>query len=247
MNPIKLSAQLQETLSSYLTTTFDVNRDGKEPKLAAFIRRSFNRPRALFAGPYLELTPPYQTGGTLQTLVKEGAVTPQLLEMSCFKQGKPLPIDAPLYTHQAAAIRKLCHPDDPRNIVVSSGTGSGKTECFLIPIFNDLLLDPSPGVRAVLVYPLNALVNDQLDRLRVLLRDTDITFGRYTSELAWKAERARKDMEKEWKEMEPARQALFNQYPLPNEIIGRDQIQEQGMLPQIGRDALHCHQRHPDK
>ncbi|MCB9431127.1 MAG: DEAD/DEAH box helicase [Ardenticatenaceae bacterium] len=233
MNPIKLSKQLQETLISYLTTTFDVNRDGKEPELARFIQRSFNRPRALFAGPYLELTAPYETAESLQELAKAGVIDPRLLQMPCFKEGRPLPIDASLYTHQAAALRKLCA--EKSNIVVSSGTGSGKTECFLIPILNDLIVDPTPGVRAVLIYPLNALVNDQLDRLRVLLRGTGITFGRYTSELENSAARARKQMEKEWDEMEPARRKLFDdyQYPLPNEIIGRDQIREQEQLPQI--------------
>lgn len=231
MNPIKLSTQLQQTLVSYLTTTFDVNRDGKEEKLAAFIRDSFNRPRALFAGPYLELTVPYQTAVSLQELTQVGVITPKLLQMPCFQEGRPVPINAPLYSHQAKALHKLCVEE--RNMVVSSGTGSGKTECFLIPILHDLLLDPTPGVRAVLIYPLNALVNDQLDRLRLLLRNTNITFGRYTSELEEKAERARKQMEKEWQEMEPARRNLFDQYPLPNEIIGRDQIQEQENLPQI--------------
>jgi len=231
MNPIKLSRQLQDTLVSYLTTTFDVNRDGQEPALAAFIKKSLSEPRSLFAGPYLELTPPYKTAETLEQLAEAGVVSPKLLEMQCFRQGRPLPIDAPLYTHQAAAIRKLCAEE--RNLVVSSGTGSGKTECFLIPILNDLLVDPEPGVRAILVYPLNALVNDQLDRLRVLLRRTGITFGRYTSELEQNSDRARRQMEKEWRDMDPAQKALFDQYPLPNEIIGRDQIQEQGMLPQI--------------
>lgn len=231
MNPIKLSQQLQETLVSYLTTTFDVNRDRKEPALEKFIKDSFNRPRALFAGPYLELTPPYQTAESLEQLAQAGVISPRLLRMDCFRQGRPLPINAPLYTHQAQALRKLCAEN--RNIVVSSGTGSGKTECFLLPILNDLLIDPAPGVRAVLIYPLNALVNDQLDRLRVLLRNSPITFGRYTSELETKADRAAKQMAKEWQEMEPARRALFDQYPLPNEIIGRDQIREEDRLPQI--------------
>lgn len=231
MNPIKLSKQLQAMLVSYLTTTFDVNRDGQEPALAAFIRQSLNRPRALFAGPYLEFTPPYKTAESLTKLVEQGVLAPQLLQMRCFQEGRPLPIDLPLYTHQAAAIRKVCAEN--RNLVVASGTGSGKSESFLIPILNDLMVDPTPGVRAVLIYPLNALVNDQLDRLRVLLRDTEITFGRYTSELEQKADRARDQMKREWRAMEPARYKLFDQYPLPNEIIGRDQIQEQGLLPQI--------------
>lgn len=231
MNPIKISKQLQDTLISYLTTTFDVNRDGQEPDLAKFIEKSFKHPRSLFAGPYLELTPPHKTSETLQQLITEGVLSTKLLEMECFREGRPIPVDAELYTHQAKAFRKLC--SEERNIVVSSGTGSGKTECFLIPILNDLLIDNSDGVRAVLIYPLNALVNDQLDRLRELLRDRpDITFGRYTSELEEKSESARRQMRQEWEQMEPTRQRLFAEYPLPNEIIGRDQIRE-GELPHI--------------
>ena len=230
MNPIKLSQQLQDTLVSYLTTTFDVNRDGQEPALAEFLKQSFTEQHALFAGPYLELTPPYKTAETLQQLAAEGVISPKLLELPCFKQQKPLPVDRPLYTHQAAALRKLCVEN--RNIVVSSGTGSGKTECFLIPILNDLLIDDSPGVRAVLVYPLNALVNDQLDRLRILLRGTGISFGRYTSELEERAETARKQMAQEWHK-DKKLQELFSEYPLPEEIVGRDEIQVQKKLPKI--------------
>lgn len=231
MNPIEISQTLHTAFVSYLATTFDVNRDGQEAALARAIRDSFDRPGALFRGPYLELTPPYETGRTLQQLVAEGIISAQLIDLPCFAAGRPLPPNAPLYTHQEAAIRKLCV--EQRGIVISSGTGSGKTEGFLIPILNDLLLDPSPGVRAVLIYPMNALVNDQLDRLRILLRGTNITFGRYTSELAPKADDAREAMKTEWQQMSPAQQQLLGQYPLRNEIIGRDQIQEQGELPQI--------------
>ncbi len=231
MNPIKLSEQLEQTFNNYLTTTFDVNRDGKEEALAQAIQHSLTRPNALFNGPFLELTPPYQTGATLQDLTQQGVLDPKLLQMDCFQQNKPLPPDAPLYTHQETAIQSLCAEN--RNVVISSGTGSGKTECFLIPILNDLFVDPSPGVRAVLIYPMNALVNDQLDRLRVLLKGTDITFGRYTSELATKAEAAKRAMKEEWKEMSTEDQQFWGEYPLPNEVIGRDQIQKEGILPQI--------------
>lgn len=231
MNPIEVSQTLHDAFVSYLATTFDVNRDGNEELLARAIHRSFTRPGALFRGPYLELTPPYMTGGTLQQLAAEGVISPDLLGLPCFAAGQPLPPDAPLYTHQEAAIRKLCVEQE--SVVISSGTGSGKTEGFLIPILNDLLLDPSPGVRAVLIYPMNALVNDQLDRLRVLLRGTGITFGRYTSELNDQAAKARLAMQAEWQQMSLAQQQLLGEYPLPNEIIGRDQIREQGALPQI--------------
>ena len=76
------------------------------------------------------------------------------------------------YTHQLQAWNLLAQPD-PRSIVVTSGTGSGKTECFMVPILNDLVgqLEQNPsagvleGVQALFVYPLNALINSQRERL----------------------------------------------------------------------------------
>jgi len=215
MNPILLAQQLQHVLVRYLLTTFDVNRDGQEPELAAELKARLSQAGALSRGPYLELTPPYRTGQSLRTLCAEGVLTPDLLSLSCFEQSKPIPADAPLFVHQERAIRKLCV--DGRSIVISSGTGSGKTEGFLIPILDDLLRDPTPGVRALLIYPMNALVNDQLDRLRSLLAGTEITFGRYTSEL--------RATEKE------ARQVLRD--PMPNEVISREEIRTGRKLPQI--------------
>lgn len=216
MNPIELAQKLQAALVSYLTTTFDVNRDGQEPELAAAIEASFNLQGALFNGPYLELTPPYRTRQSLKALCERGVLSEQLLRLECFNRGMPISVDAPLFTHQERAIRKLVI--EQHNVVISSGTGSGKTECFLIPILNDLLSDATPGVRALLIYPMNALVNDQLDRLRSLLAGTDITFGRYTSELMQTEEEALRHAETP---------------PLPNEVICRDHIQSGEKLPQI--------------
>lgn len=74
------------------------------------------------------------------------------------------------FTHQLAAWEQLLAPE-PRSVLVTSGTGSGKTECFLIPILHDLAREsttrgPLIGVRALFLYPLNALINSQRDRLR---------------------------------------------------------------------------------
>lgn len=216
MNPIQITEQLREIIIRYLLTTFDVNRDGQEPALHAALRESFSTDGALFNGPFLELTLPYLSGDNLNKLAKQGVIEYDLLQLDCFKKGKPIWPDTPLYLHQETAIRKLC--SENRNIIVSSGTGSGKTECFLIPILNDLLKDPTPGVRAVIIYPLNALVNDQLERLRDFLAGTEITFGRYTGELPQGKTEALKS---------------FDKPPLPNEVICRDEIQLEGKIPQI--------------
>jgi ATP-dependent helicase YprA (DUF1998 family) len=216
MNPIQITRNLQSALVNYLTTTFDVNRDGSQQELADAMRFAFQAPGALFNGPFLELTPPYVRGVSLVDLANEGIITHKLITLDCFKQGQPVPVDAPLYKHQEQAIRRIS--GDEHGVVISSGTGSGKTEAFLIPILNDLLIDPTPGVRALLIYPLNALVNDQLDRLRELLVGTSITFGRYTSELEDRTKDALEQLDHD---------------PMPNEVISREQIRKGEKLPQI--------------
>lgn len=75
------------------------------------------------------------------------------------------------YEHQYRAWLKLAE-SNPQSIVITSGTGSGKTECFMVPVLNDLVREyqrsqqPLVGVRALFIYPLNALINSQRDRLR---------------------------------------------------------------------------------
>lgn len=211
MNTIKISTKLHQALIDYLCTTFDVSKDNSETELAYEIRQSFEQSEALFNGPYLELTLPYQTGTSIRQLCNEGVLSENLLTLSSLQSNKPIPIDSPLYSHQEESIRKLC--SEHHSIVVSAGTGSGKTECFSIPIVNDLLQDNTPGVRAILIYPLNALVNDQLYRLRTMLKDTDITFGRFTGDLPLTANRTSDTC--------------------PNEIISRKEIREEGRIPQI--------------
>ncbi|MBI2571459.1 MAG: DEAD/DEAH box helicase [Candidatus Schekmanbacteria bacterium] len=81
------------------------------------------------------------------------------------------------YVHQEEAFRRLLV--EKRDLVVAAGTGSGKTECFLVPILGALYDEATarpesfamPAVRALVLYPMNALVNDQLARLRLLFGD----------------------------------------------------------------------------
>ncbi len=75
------------------------------------------------------------------------------------------------YAHQVAAWRKLADPSAANSVLVTSGTGSGKTECFLVPIIDDLVRQSwegrlGEGVQAIVLYPLNALIASQEERLR---------------------------------------------------------------------------------
>ena len=101
-----------------------------------------------------------------------------------------LPLNRELYEHQTRAIDieyTTRNTDSRPAIIVSAGTGAGKTEAFLLPLLNDLFSTPrdfgKTGVRAILLYPLNALVNDQIERLHGWLRGQGkITVIHYTSE-----------------------------------------------------------------
>ena len=129
------------------------------------------------------------------------------------------PTERPLYRHQEEAIQKAV---SRRNLIVATGTGSGKTECYLFPILDHLLREratgtlAAPGVRAMLLYPMNALANDQLKRLRdVLACFPDITFGRFVG-----------DTKERIREAPDLHRERFGGHPLSNELISRDRIRE---------------------
>ena len=127
----------------------------------------------LLKGPYVSLSRPFRQGAPVTSLVAEGLLHPHL--------GERIPqAITHLYSHQERAIRAIAAG---RTTLVSTGTGSGKTECFLYPVISRCLTlrdeEAPPGISAVIVYPMNALAEDQLMRLRGVLAGTGIPFGIY--------------------------------------------------------------------
>ena len=140
-------------------------------------------------GPYVTLARDFERGATLGELVTAGELEPELLRGAWpFGQGA-------LFRHQELALRA---GRAGRPFVVTTGTGSGKTESFLLPVFDGILRRKRSGVRgvqAIFLYPMNALANDQLERLRRLLRGTglDLSFGLYTGDSDAASQRLRED------------------------------------------------------
>lgn len=85
------------------------------------------------------------------------------------------------YTHQKQSWELLNNttPGNAQSIVVTSGTGSGKTECFLYPVLNDMYKHKGEGVQAIFMYPLNALANDQKGRIEKCCKQLGIQFACY--------------------------------------------------------------------
>lgn len=177
IHPLYGKNQIDSDYRDYLATTFPINDTVIEE---AFLKE-LNAENLLSKGPFLEVTAPYKKGMSIQELVSEDILSKHFLSLN----QEEMPASRPLYTHQERAIRKA---KEKKNFIVATGTGSGKTESFMMPILNDLFSEYeqgllTPGVRALFVYPMNALANDQVKRLRSLLKDTpQITFGRYTGE-----------------------------------------------------------------
>ena len=104
-------------------------------------------------------------------------------------QDHAFPLDRKPYVHQKIAWETLLQ-EDPRSVLISAGTGSGKTECFLLPIIEDLYrrrLEEKRalvGVRALFLYPLNALINSQKERLQAWTAgfNGDLRFCLYNGE-----------------------------------------------------------------
>ncbi|MBP9019848.1 MAG: DEAD/DEAH box helicase, partial [Bacteroidales bacterium] len=129
IDPLKVTQNIRESYIRYLTSTFRL-RD-------ANLRKLFYREveKFLFTnGPILEATPPFKNGCYLKDLVQEGLLTKRL--ESFVYDSLPYLRENPLYLHQEKALRKIL---SGRNLVIASGTSSGKTECFLIPVYNHLL------------------------------------------------------------------------------------------------------------
>jgi ATP-dependent helicase YprA (DUF1998 family) len=213
IHPIATTQITRESYLRYLKTAYPFQDD--------YLRRQFwqalEQPDLLVKGPLLEATPEFAKGCSIKDLVTQGVLV-NGFEVLC---GNGLPYERSLYLHQEQAIRKLCL--DKRNLVVTTGTGSGKTETFLIPIINHLLEEEingtlnEPGIRALLLYPMNALANDQLNRLRkVLANYPSINFGRYIGDTDQKYEKAEEKFYRQF----------HGETLLKNELICRDQMQQ---------------------
>lgn len=149
--------------------------------LREFLRSAWEQdpgsPGALLADPVFEATFGWEPADATMAMLSGSLLNPRLINALAapplgFQEQYTFPADRRPYQHQLRAWQALLAKDDTRSVLVSSGTGSGKTECFLVPILNDLADEidkrggaPLTGVRALFLYPLNALIKSQRDRL----------------------------------------------------------------------------------
>jgi hypothetical protein len=175
LNPILFTERVVQDFLRYQLTAYPFADKGLYAQMRQLLNLEETRRSPLLKGPYVSLSRTFEEGIAVADAVKEGWLHPHLTQLISHPH---------LYGHQEHAIRVII---GGHTTLVSTGTGSGKTECFLYPIISRCLTlrdQTAPaGISAVIVYPMNALADDQMDRLRELLAGTGIRFGVYTGSL----------------------------------------------------------------
>lgn len=215
-NPILASRNIKDEFVDYISTLFHI----ADPDYAKKFTEALRAEGAVTKGPYLDISDSYKPGKSLREMMDNEVISSLFgeLEGSVPDREKELQLNRPLYLHQETAVRMACQE---QNLVITTGTSSGKTECFIIPIINHLLREKeqrplTSGVRAILVYPMNALANDQMKRLRSLLKSCpDITFGVYNSSTKQRESEGIADYVK-----------IHKEQPLKNEILSRARMRQ---------------------
>ncbi len=161
MIPSVLSSQISRAIREYLRTTFPINT----PLFHDALDQFFSEDGSVFKGPYLSLGLPFRKG------IMQGEFFPEV------------PLGFTPHLHQAQAFKRL-GASDPLSTIVATGTGSGKTECFLLPILDYCRRHAdSNGIKAIIIYPMNALATDQAGRIARMIHDNPSLSGRVTAGL----------------------------------------------------------------
>lgn len=194
LHPLKLYESLKEVYLSYYDTAFRLRDEG----IQAERHQLLHDESVLFTEPLLEPVPIYEEDKSIAELAPLVGLTLQQADILA-KSVFDLPSSFRIWNHQQESLITAVAGTDVRNVVVTAGTGSGKTEAFMLPIFTRLLREASEwsapskttsapwwvneygeepwrpvreyesrpaAMRAIILYPTNALVQDQIARLR---------------------------------------------------------------------------------
>ena len=162
MLPAVISREIEQGIKSFLRTTFP----SSTPAFGRTLESLLDNPGSVFKGPYYQLRLPFRPNPS------------ERLPFEHIQFPYPRP-----HLHQARAFSRLCQ-DPPLSTLVATGTGSGKTECFLYPILEHCAArSAEPGIKAIVIYPMNALATDQARRMAKAIHAGDALRDKVTAGL----------------------------------------------------------------
>lgn len=178
MDVFRLRDQLIRQYADYVRSFIRISDEHIRKKVDDELRSGALRP-----DPLIQLNPAFEPGATIDELVEEGTLHPECwrifrIHKGPGSEGDPLR----LHRHQEEAIRAATTGD---NYVLTTGTGSGKSLAYIVPVVDHVLREGSgKGLQAIVVYPMNALANSQVGELEKFLGPDrsrrPVQFERYT-------------------------------------------------------------------
>lgn len=184
MNIFDLRQELIDDYSSYVKSFIEV----RDQRIHDYVEEKLFQKGLLWPEPLIQMNPLFEAGLSIDELAELGTLHPAC--RAIFRRGKDATQPAGelmhLYKHQQEAIELA---RGGHSYVLTTGTGSGKSLTYIIPIVDSILRDPGPpGVKAIVVYPMNALANSQEGELQKYLTlgypdgERQVTFRRYTGQ-----------------------------------------------------------------
>ncbi|MDI1442404.1 DEAD/DEAH box helicase [Polyangium sp. 6x1] len=251
--PTRLAQRLRRQLRRYIESAYPLS-DATLIKSRRQLLETAEHGKLLAQDPFVETTPRYRvfrgTYGDLGLPAATGALFTRLSQARTDHDADRTLLFPSIYDHQAKAFQAFL--GEGRDLVVATGTGSGKTECFLLPLLARLYEEASGrpksferrAIRGLILYPMNALVNDQLSRLRLLLGSAAVMqefrglgpgrrhplFGMYTSRTPYAGPR---DGSKDGARVEP----LLRKYLEMPEAL-RAELKKLGRFPAKDLEAF---------
>ena len=236
----------KNTLQSYLEAQYHI----KNLSLIEERKLLLNEDGTISQLPYVEATPIYEKGSFYDQLDIPVPAKDILVKLSNLVPA--VGIFKEPYIHQADALEAFF--SKKQDLLIATGTGSGKTESFLMPILGNFAMEFSQrkksakrqGMRALLLYPMNALVNDQLSRIRRLFGDERVAmlfkeqggrpvrFGSYTGRTPYPGRRSTK---RDRRELEPIFKDFYLKYVDQEEDVRK--LREIGKWPSKDINAFY--------
>lgn len=181
MNVFEIKTQVVDRYADYMRSFVQIRDAG----IRRFVDERLDEGR-LWPDPLVQLNPSFESGGSIDELVAQGVLHRDCAAIFRHGKGDEYPGGSPmrLHRHQREGLRAA---QEAASYVLTTGTGSGKSLAYFVPIIDRVLRDgPGRGIRAIVVYPMNALANSQELELEKFL-GTDparrpVSFARYTGQ-----------------------------------------------------------------
>src|SRR5260370_465988 len=184
MNIFDLRNTLISDYTEYINSFIRI----RDTRIKQYVEQELMERAVFWQEPLIQLNPQFERGASIDELVAHGLLHPSCSRI--FRRAKsdedPVGLPLRLHKHQEEAVR-IAHGG--QSYVLTTGTGSGKSLAYILPIVDYVLRHPAQrGIKAIVVYPMNALANSQKNELEKYLglntagQSSPVTFARYTSQ-----------------------------------------------------------------